>query len=309
MKQAKAFFLAAILSGCMAQEPIQIAESGYVKVEEGELFYEKFGTGEPMVVLHGGPGFDHSYLMPGMLDLAKDHEVIFYDQRGSGLSLKTSLQPDRINLKHFVKDLDDLRKHFGLKKFILVGHSWGGYLAMSYAIEHPEAVSKLVLITPAPADYKGMQSFLSNVSKKTEKMDMAALSDYEKFKELTAEQVSDLYREFLSVYFYNPKDAEKLTLNAKKESLESGFKVEEELSKTVTCNPTNNLFPKLRSLKVPTLVIHGDVDVIPWQTAKQTHEAIPGAKWVLLKNCGHFPYVEKPSELFKNIREFLKGDN
>ncbi len=63
------------------------SKSGHISVESGKLFYQRFGKGDPIIVVHGGPGLDQGYLLPQMLELAKDHEVIFYDQRGSGRSL------------------------------------------------------------------------------------------------------------------------------------------------------------------------------------------------------------------------------
>ncbi|MDR1335170.1 MAG: alpha/beta hydrolase [Holosporaceae bacterium] len=81
-----------LLIGCSSNDqPSQIRESGYVNVERGRLFYEKFGSGEPIIIIHGGPGLDHSYLLPQMLELAKDHELIFYDQRGSGKSFDAEI--------------------------------------------------------------------------------------------------------------------------------------------------------------------------------------------------------------------------
>ena len=95
---------------------IESKESGYVQVEQGKLYYQKFGSGMPIIVVHGGPGaLDQSYLLPQLLTLAKDHEVIFYDQRGSGKSLETKINPSLIT-DQFVKDLEALRAHFGLAK-------------------------------------------------------------------------------------------------------------------------------------------------------------------------------------------------
>lgn len=88
------------------------------------MFYQKFGSGGiPFVVLHGGHGLDQTYLQPQMLELAKNHEIIFYEQRGSEKSLETNFTPAQINLEQFTKYLEELRKQLKLDKFILLGHS------------------------------------------------------------------------------------------------------------------------------------------------------------------------------------------
>lgn len=178
-------------------------------------YYKKFGSGSPVIVLHGGPGLDQEYLLPQMLELAKDHEVIFYDQRGSGQSLATKINPAYININQFVKDLDDLRVHMGVKKFTLVGHSWGGFLAMNYAIKYPQHLSNLILLNTLPADFKGQQAFANEFMKRTKPIanQISPLFDYKLFEKFKKAEISKLYRTLFSVYFYNPNEVEKLSLN------------------------------------------------------------------------------------------------
>lgn len=112
-----------------------------------KIFYQIFGEGTPIIITHGGPGLDQTYLQPQLLALAKNHQLIFYDQRGSGKSLGTKLDEDTINIHKFAEDLEKLRAHLKLKKFILMGHSWGGILSMQYAIKYQKNIlSPLLLI-------------------------------------------------------------------------------------------------------------------------------------------------------------------
>ena len=124
-----------------------------------DLYHETSGEGRPIILLHGGPGLDHTYLFPQMGVLSKKYQLITYDQRGSGKSLNTELNDKAINTSVFVEDLESLRKKLGLEKFILMGHSWGGRLAMDYAIRHPEHVESLILIGSAPASKKEFELF------------------------------------------------------------------------------------------------------------------------------------------------------
>jgi proline iminopeptidase len=279
--------------------------TGYVEVEEGKLFYQKFGSGEPIIILHGGPGLDQNYLLPQMLELAKDHELIFYDQRGSGRSLDASIDPKYVTLDQFTEDLEQLRLSLGLKKFIILGHSWGGLLAMNYSVKHSANVSSLILLSSAPADSKGQKSFLDEFAIKTKPVihKIPALFNDKEFAKLNARQINQLYRDLFSVYFENHLGIKKLTLTMNKKSAVSGAKVNAIMSKTSLLK--FNLFPSLRKLNIPTLIIHGNQDIVPVSTATEIKEAIPGSEIIYLDNCNHFPYIEKPTELFRSIRNFL----
>lgn len=304
------FLTLIILTSCdrsnKAPQPTRNA-SGYVQVEQGKLFYQIFGSGTPIIVLHGGPGLDQSYLLPQMLELGKNHKVIFYDQRGSGKSLEIKINPSYTNIDEFTRDLEALRKQLGVKKFVLLGHSWGGLLAMNYAIMYPDNLTALILLSTAPADFRGQQAFVNEFTKRTQpiKNEISPLFNYQEFEKLTAPKISKLYRSLFSVYFYNPKEVAELTLNMSAASAKSGAKVMEVMSTTSWLRPSNDLFPQLKKLNVPTLIVHGNEDIVPVWTAQEIKEAIPQAKMLSLEKCGHFPYIEKPDEIFFQINRFL----
>ena len=286
--------------------PLPQQNQGRVTIDEGSLFYEEIGCGIPIIVLHGGPGLDQGYLQPQLLQLAKDHRVIFYDQRGSGKSLTTKLDETRINMDQFVEDLEALRKSLGLKKFVLMGHSWGGHLGMKYALNHPDYLMGLVLLNTAPADYRGQKAFGDEFEIRTKNIlnDIKPAFTYEDFKELNAAQISTLYRKLFSVYFYDCNEVNKLNLNFNLASAHSGCKVLEVMSKTWP-QPNFDLFPELKTLTVPTLILHGKQDIIPYWAAEEIKDAMPFAEIVILDECGHFAYIEQPSQFFAELNKFL----
>jgi proline iminopeptidase len=287
---------------------LQIKES-FVSVKDGKLFYRAVGRGVPLIVLHGGPGLNQDYLLPQLYNLAENNLVIFYDQRGSGRSLETKLDEKHINIEQFVEDLDTLRTSLGFDKFILMGHSWGGLLAMQYAVDHQDNLIGLILLNTAPADSKGQKAFVDEFGLRTKNIhnDIKPFFAYEDFKELTSIQISDLYRKLFSVYFYNPEQVRDLSLNFSEASARSGFKVMEEMSKTSWLQPNINLFPSLKKLSVPTFIIHGKQDIVPVWTAQEIKHAIPQSEIVVLDHCDHFPYIEQPSPFFSELNKFLKS--
>ena len=152
------------------QKELVALHQGFISVPGEQLYFQKFGspTKEPsIIVLHGGPGMDQSYLLPQMLALAKDHEIIFYDQRGSGKSSVHPLDPNQTTVKRFVEDLEAVRKYFCYKKIILLGHSWGGLLAAEYAIAYPQHVDALILINSVPFTSEGFQKFEKEYTRRT----------------------------------------------------------------------------------------------------------------------------------------------
>ena len=109
------------------------------------------------MVLHGGPGAHHDYLLPGFDSLATGRTLIYYDQRGGGRSPVPRDVP--VGWREQVADLEALRQVWGLERLSIAGYSWGALLALLYATEHPGRVSRLALVSPAPAWREARERF------------------------------------------------------------------------------------------------------------------------------------------------------
>lgn len=287
---------------------IKEKESSYVDVKNGRLFYKTFGSGDPMIVLHGGPGLDQTYLLPQMLELSKKYRVIFYDQRGCGKSDQTPMDLKHINLDQYVRDLETLQKHLKLKKVILMGHSWGGYLAVSYALKRPSLVASLVLVTTAPVTPKGTLDFMANYAKRTAHVhaQVQKVFSYDQLKNLKQAEIVKCYRTLYACYMKDPKSADLLTIDVTQDSAKRGFNVMTLMTKNGWLNTKIDLLPLLKSLHIPTLVVHGNDDLISLESSLEIKEAIPGAKIMRIDHCGHYPYVERPKVFFDGVFSFLE---
>jgi proline iminopeptidase len=129
--------------------PTRLSDTRTREIRGVALFERRVSSGPPTVVLHGGPGAHHDYLLPGFDALARGRELIYYDQRGGGRSAVPRETP--VGWREHVADLEALRQAWGLEQLTLAGYSWGGLLALLYATEHPKRVSRLALVSPAPA--------------------------------------------------------------------------------------------------------------------------------------------------------------
>src|SRR6476619_5751941 len=134
------------------------AYSGFVTVDHARLRVRIVGEGPTIVVLHGGPDFDHTYLLPELDRLSDSYRLIYYDQRGRGRSAQ-GVKPEDVTLASDIADLDEVRQHFKLNSVILLGHSWGTVLALEYALRYPGRVSRLILMNPAPASAADINRF------------------------------------------------------------------------------------------------------------------------------------------------------
>ena len=285
-------------------------ESGVTSTTPLPLYWARYGTpgARPILVLHGGPGAEHDYLLPQMLGIATpDRELVFYDQRGGGKSKTDDRAP--ITWKTQVEDLALVARELSLDSgdgLTIVGYSWGALLAMLYAIEAAAArsarpVARLALIDPAPVTRAFREQFEKEFSARQAGPVVRQLRD-----ELNAsglkESDPETYRQRsfeLSVagYFADPRRAHDLT----------PFRVVGRVQQSIweslgDFDLTRSGF--LDSVRVPSLIVHGRQDPIPLASSEAAAASLR-SDLVVLENCGHVPYVEQPEQLFTALNNFL----
>ena len=306
MKHFIILILLPLLAAC-SHRSTQPNKSGYLDFDQGKIYYETYGNGEPIIVLHGGPGQGHDYFLPQMLELAKHYQVTFYDQRGCGKSTNTPYDKKYISHEQFIDDLDALRKVLGYKKVTLFGHSYGGLLSMKYAIKYPGHVKSMILVDSSPSTLSGNLLFMKEYGARIATVKGVVdptkpLADAEKYNvALMTKQMMALS----PIYFYDPEKAKEQTMYFTKESLKGLWKTFDILLPLYTTQQFD-LRPDLAKLTMPTLIIHGDHDIIPLSTAKEIYEAMPRSELVIIKDCNHNPFIEKPNEFFAAIDKFLE---
>lgn len=293
---------------CPDRQSNQLApREGHVPVKNAELFYREVGQGRPIIVIHGGPGFDHTYLLPDMDRLADSYRLIYYDQRGRGKSMGDVRD---ISINTEIEDLEGLRKHLQLDSVAVLGHSWGGYLAMEYAIRYPNRVSHMILMDTSVASRADYLLFEQELSKRTADHEerLNALASGAKGEEGDLETRTEYYRIYFSTTIRKPEHLERLDLsfsNFTKEGVLRARAIGQRLINETWSSSEFNLIPQLKRLSIPTLIIHGDYDFIPLEAVTRIAQAVPGARFTLLKECGHFAYIESPAEVRKEIDDFF----
>jgi proline iminopeptidase len=298
MKQLSSVVLLFVVSLTHAQD-----FSAIKNINGTKLFVSVAGTGEPIVVLHGGPGLNHSYFKPHLSNLEKDFRMIYYDQRACGQSAIPSA--DSININFLVDDLEGIRKEFKIEKLNLLAHSWGAVLATHYALKYPDRIRKIIFSNPAflSRDYDKEAGELTR--KKTTKEDstqraavMAAGMN------MTSAQIEQLFKISFRVSAFNRKNIDKLNVNIPdnfqkaNRNLFGGLMKDPEMQK--------NLYESLPLLKFPALIIHGDADILPMASINRLKNGLPKGELVVLRECGHFPFIEDQENYLAVVSAFLK---
>ncbi len=280
--------------------------SGFTSTTQIPLYWAVYGPdGAPrLLVLHGGPGAHHDYLLPQMLQLADSYELIFYDQRGGGRSKTDDRTP--ITWRTHVEELDHVIGELRVDPATIVGYSWGGLLAILYAIEAAAGrtrhrPTRLVLIDPAPVTRAYREDFEREFLRRQSDAAVGKLRADLAGSGLR-ERDPDAYRQRafeLSVagYFADPAATHDLT----------PFRVTGRVQQSVweSLGQYNLLAPgQLDSIVVPTLIVHGRQDPIPLASSEAAATAM-GAQLVVIEDAGHVPYVEQPQALFTAVRDFL----
>lgn len=291
-----------------AVEIKETAKDRFIRTTNAEIFCRFIGKGMPLIVLHGGPGLSHDYLLPQLYKLAENNFVIFYDQRGSGRTTG-EINSSTITIETFVSDVNTIRHAFNLKKVSILGHSWGGFLAMQYAIAHPEHIEKLILSNSMPASSEEYALFSQEWTRRMApyQNELEAIHQSPEFAEGDSALIEKMYRIIFKTYCFNPNSVNSLNLYMSPIASMNGARVYEHFCLNIF-DKSFNLHESLTSLQIPTLVLHGDDDPIPPITAQKIHESIENSEFVLMKDCGHFPFVEDQDIYFKLLEKFLSKD-
>ncbi len=301
---SNAILILVLITACQ-QNAQPLEEAGYITANGADFYYQSFGNGEPLIVLHGGPGLDHTYFLPQMQELASNYRLIFYDQRACGRS-SISVQPETISMDGFVEDLEALRQQMGLDQINLMGHSWGGLLAMHYSIKYPQHLKSLILCNSVGATTEGREqeaAILQSRRTKTDSVEQGYVLESEAYKSGQIGAYQDIFRILFRPQFYDRKKTRELTL-----TFQETFRETSRMMHLLGPDLREyDLGAQLEQVEVPTLLVYGDYD--PWSTlaAPDILGHLPNAKLETIKNCGHFPYIEEPEQFFKIVRNFLEN--
>jgi proline iminopeptidase len=289
-------------------------EKRRINIGDCELYVEQEGKGIPLVLVNGGPGGTHHCFHPWFSRAKDSARVIYYDQRGCGLS---DYEPgkDGYSVDQAAGDLEALRKSLAIDKWVVLGYSYGGFLAQYYATKYPESLAGLILLGASPGMWVQMMptrqyDFLSKEERVRIREAHAQAAKLGKERGWDAQKTMALavYNAHLNgdwkrQHFYRPS-AQKLAQGALYEwhhDLVQNFR--NGIGSSMDRIDLTGAFEKC---PIPTLILEGKWD-LTWNTDKpgiiaKNH---PGAKLVLFENAGHGIYDEETDLFFATLKDFL----
>lgn len=304
--------------------PAQADDPAFWQVEADiRLYHFAQGEGRNVLVVHGGPGIPFRQPMSGLEPLAGEYRFHYYDQRGCGKSTRpfdrfesrnmyanmTSL--DRtLGLGAQIADIERIRQILGDEKLILVGHSWGGFLAALYAAEFPEHVEALILVSPATALVMPQkEADLFDTVRQRLPADQQAefdafMKDYMDFGKLFTRSEAELValNEQFGRYYLSVADIPADEMVEQGES--GGWMI---WAMYVSMGQRHDYRAALKPVTAPVLVIHGANDLQSEAASRQYADLFPNAEFVVIQNAGHFSFEQQPEQFAAAVAAFLKG--
>lgn len=289
-----------------------------------ELHHFAVGSGENVLVVHGGPGKPTIEPWAGLDALKDKYRFHYYDQRGCG---RSSRPIDKFGSSNFfdnmktldrtlgigaqLADIERIRTLLGGGKLVLVGHSFGGFLASLYAAEFPQHVKALVLVAPAdvlvfPQEGKG---FFDEVA---ERLPPPMRSEYANFVKRYLDygsifakseaELTALNAEFDRYYAAAARLQGVVVPTGREANMGGGWMVH---AMYVSMGRRHDYRGALKRIDAPVLVIHGASDLQPERASRGYVDAMPHATFVVLPNAGHFPFADQPDAFAAAVGRFL----
>lgn len=274
---------------------------GKVKINGANLYLHVQGKGEPLLVIHGGPGLNHSYFRPHLDGLAKNYKLIYYDQRACGKSDIPA--PDSISMNFFVEDIEAIRKHLNVDQLNILAHSWASLLATQYAIKYPDRVKKLIYSNPAPLNHEYDEEMTASLKARTSPADSIERASLMASTSFDENQMERFFKLGFKASSYNPQNIDKLNLSLPENFLTANRALYRKLSKDLA---EVDFYDEIKLFTFPVLIINGKADAIPKQSLHRMREQIPQAQLLEMEKSGHFPFLEEPKVYLKEVRAFLK---
>jgi proline iminopeptidase len=260
------------------------------------------GQGYPLVLMHGGPGLDHTSLL-ALQPLAEQFTLIFYDQRCNGRSAETEVSS--MTFDNLTADADALRQSLGFEKWAVLGHSFGGNVALEYALRYPQNLSHLILMNTGGDQWWVNQNAPQLLAKRGYRAGTVQAASRFFNGQFTPDEFLRISMKFMSAYFYR-----NFLLIAAHEVFSPGprprMRPEPLIFGYSQILQGWTVMDRLDEIKVPTLVVAGRNDFLfPPEHQAILADRLPNAKLVLIERAGHNPQMEQPAETIRAIRDFM----
>jgi len=306
-------------SAGQSASPVFHLEEGFVDAHGTLIYYAALGRGEPLMILHGGPGASHDYFLPYLLSLARTNRLIFIDERGSGRSEKLE-DPSGYTVENMVEDVEAVRQALALGKMNLLGHSYGGVLAQAYALKYQRNLAHLILASTFHSTrqvnemFRRMEAAMTpELRGRIQRLERAGLFGHGRAYERSRYPADYMVAAWGEGYFpylyqrrpdpnFDPVANGVMSWDLYREMWGSHgeFVIDGNLSSVEYAD-------RLGSISVPTLITVGDHDELDPSISQDMQRRIHGSRLAVLPQSGHMTFVDQPAMFVRTVDDFLHG--
>lgn len=276
-----------------------------IPITGGSIFCRTIGSGEPIVLVNGGPGWSSDHIIPLAEMLSRNNfQVIIFDQRGTGESRLCSLDTNSITWNQMTADIEAVRNYFKIKSWIVVGHSLGAMLAMNYCTTHPETISKMILLAPGGMNLDFLEEYPASLNSRL------SIENLQQIKFWMAKPESgqglasmNIIYNTLPALIYNDSLANSLMDNIDTTTwrMQTASLVWDNLTKVGF-----DISKRLMHFHRPVLIVQGCQDALGNLLPVEIKKVLPNARIRFINNAAHILWADQPTEIEKVLSDFLK---
>lgn len=280
---------------------------GTIAVPGGDVWFKRVGGGRglPLLVVHGGPGLPHNYVL-ALERLADEREVIFWDQLGCGNSECPS-DPQLWTMERSVAEADAVISALGLERFHLFGNSWGGMLAQQYVLDVATTAVSLT-ISNSIASIPAFADMVSRLKHDLDPATQSAIDRHEAAGTTHSREYQDAIRTWNQTYLCRvlpwPREVQDAFMRMGTEIFETMFGPSD--FHIVGTIKTWDVFDRLTEITLATLIIAGRHDECAPEHMREMHQRIKGSRFELFESSSHMPFIEEPQRFDQVMRDFLR---
>jgi proline iminopeptidase len=294
-------------------------QEGFVDANGLMIYYMTVGRGDPLLIVHGGPGASHDYFLPYLLPLARTHKLIFIDERGSGRSQKLE-DPAGYTIENMVEDVEAVRLALGLGKITLLGHSYGGALAQAYALKYQKNLSHLILASTwsSTTDMNEIfvhmkQNMTPELRGRIDKLEADGLfghgKDYQKNRYPNEYMIAAWGEGYFPYVYQNRPDPNYDPIAQGIMAWDLYRQMWGEHGEFIIDGNLKSVeyTERLATIKIPTLILVGDHDECDPSLSKVMHLKISSSQLVIFPKAGHMTFVDQTGMFIAAVNDFLRG--
>lgn len=270
-----------------------------------DIYYRIFGEGVPVLIIGGGPGDSSDRYLSLCELLSQNFRCILVDQRGTGKSSPSVYDSTTVSVALTLSDFEAIRNQLGLKKWNVLGFSYGGFIASVYTSYYPSSVSSLILLGSMGFDLNVFSHFSDNIMSRLLPSDLQLLDYWRDSSRVKADPhhaVVESIRARMPGYFYDRKKS--LIVSQTMKDSDFNFEMGDLIWNDVF-EKKIDLTKVKSSFTNPVLILHGRQDPLGESVPQMLSQYYKNSRLIFIEKCGHYSWIEQPEEVYLSIKEFI----